>query len=110
VGPPPIITDNGLILLLHNASRRNADGSAYYSCGQLVLSPTAPATILAQLTVPWLEPTTYEEKHGLVPDVTFVEGLVFFDGSWLAYYGQSDTTVGVATYRVGDRYSALRRG
>jgi predicted GH43/DUF377 family glycosyl hydrolase len=32
----------------------------------------------------------------MVSNVTFVEGLVRFRGRWLAYYGQSDTTVGVA--------------
>jgi predicted GH43/DUF377 family glycosyl hydrolase len=30
--------------------------------------------------------------------VTFVEGLVQFDGRWLAYYGQSDTTLAVAVF------------
>jgi beta-1,2-mannosidase len=42
--------------------------------------------------------------NGLVSNVTFVEGLVFFHGAWLAYYGQSDSTLGVATYTVGDTY------
>jgi predicted GH43/DUF377 family glycosyl hydrolase len=48
-----------------------------------------------------------EDMHGLVSNVTFVEGLVFFKGTWFAYYGQSDSTLGVATNRVGDRYSTL---
>jgi len=39
--------------------------------------------------------------------VTFVEGLVHFKDTWFAYYGQSDSTLGVATYKVGDRYSSL---
>jgi hypothetical protein len=41
---------------------------------------------------------TTEERHGLVSNVTFVEGLVQFDGRWLAYYGQSDTTLAVAVF------------
>ena len=56
---------------------------------------------------PWLEPTTHEDTHGLVSNVTFVEGLVHFRDTWFAYYGQSDSTLGVATYKVGDRYSKL---
>lgn len=39
--------------------------------------------------------------------MTCVEGLVFFNDTWFAYYGQSDSTLGVATYRVGDTYSKL---
>ncbi len=63
--------------------------------------------VLAQLTRPWLEPSTYEDTHGLVSNVTFVEGLVFHEDTWFVYYGQSDSTLAVATYRVGDRYSEL---
>ena len=59
------------------------------------------------MTRPWLEPSTYEDQNGLVSNVTFVEGLVFYQDTWLAYYGQSDSTLAVATYRLGDRYSDL---
>ncbi len=54
---------------------------------------------------PWLEPSTFEEQHGLVSDVTFVERLVHLKGTWFAYYGQSDSTLGVATYEVGTSYA-----
>ena len=76
-----------------------------YTCGQLLFHPDRPTEIMAQMNRPWLEPSTYEDTHGLVSNVTFVEGLVFFEGTWFAYYGQSDSTLGVATYKVGDRYS-----
>ncbi len=104
VGPPPILTNNGLILLLHNAAVKNDDGSVCYTCGQLLFSRAEPTTILAQMNTPWLQPQTYEDTHGLVSNVTFVEGLVFFNDTWLAYYGQSDSTLGVATYKLGDTY------
>jgi predicted GH43/DUF377 family glycosyl hydrolase len=108
VGPQPILTNNGLILLLHNAAVKRPDGSVYYSCGQLLFSPDDPTRILAQMNQPWLEPETYEDTHGLVSNVTFVEGLVFLRDTWFAYYGQSDSTLGVATYKLGDTYSSLR--
>lgn len=104
VGPPPIVTNNGLILLLYNAAVKFPDGSVHYTCGQLLLSPDRPTEVLAQLNRPWLEPATVEERHGLVSNVTFVEGLVHFRDTWFAYYGQSDSTLGVATYRVGEPY------
>jgi beta-1,2-mannosidase len=107
VGPQPIVTNNGLILLLHNAAVKNDDGTVRYTCGQLLFDPADPTRILAQMNRPWLEPTTHEDTHGLVSNVTFVEGLVHFKDTWFAYYGQSDSTLGVATYRVGDRYSDL---
>ena len=101
VGPQPIITNNGLILLLHNAAVKFDDGTVRYTCGQLLFDPARPTEILAQMNYPWLEPTTHEDQHGLVSNVTFVEGLVDFNGTWFAYYGQSDSTLGVATYKVG---------
>jgi predicted GH43/DUF377 family glycosyl hydrolase len=107
VGPPPMVTDNGLILLIHNAATKNPDGSVRYTAGQLLLDPERPTEILAELTRPWLEPTTHEDRHGLVSNVTFVEAMVWFRGQWLAYYGQSDSTLAVATFRPGDRYSDL---
>jgi predicted GH43/DUF377 family glycosyl hydrolase len=104
VGPPPVLTSNGLILLLHNAAVKYDDGTVHYTCGQLLFSPDRPTEIMAQMNYPWLEPSTYEDRNGLVSNVTFVEGLVHFKDTWFAYYGQSDSTLGVATYRVGDRY------
>ncbi len=104
VGPPPIVLSNGLILLVHNAAVKYDDGTVRYTCGQLLFSPDRPTEILAELTRPWLEPSTFEDTNGLVSNVTFVEGLVELNGTWFAYYGQSDSTLGVATYRVGERY------
>lgn len=107
VGPQPIVTNNGLILLLHNAAVKNADGSVRYSCGQVLLDPARPTEILARMDRPWLEPSTFEDTYGLVSNVTFVEGLVHFRDAWFAYYGQSDSTLGVAVYRIGDTYEAV---
>ena len=75
--------------------------------GQLLFDPARPTEIMAQMNDPWLEPTTYEDQHGLVSHVTFVEGLVHFRGTWSAYYGQSDSTLVMATFRAGDRWSGI---
>jgi beta-1,2-mannosidase len=104
VGPQPVLTDNGLILLVHNAAIKNPDGSVRYTCGQVLIDPSRPAEVLARMERPWLEPQTFEDTHGLVSNVTFVEGLVHFKDAWFAYYGQSDSTLGVAVHRVGERY------
>ncbi|MEO7058371.1 MAG: glycoside hydrolase family 130 protein [Lapillicoccus sp.] len=109
VGPPPLLTDDGLVLLVHNAAIRNDDGSVRYTAGQLLVHPDRPHEILAELTRPFIEPTSHEDMVGLVSNVTFVEGLVWFRDRWLAYYGQSDSTLGVATSRPGERWSHLVR-
>jgi predicted GH43/DUF377 family glycosyl hydrolase len=101
-GPQPIRTRTGHVLLMHNSAVVQADGGVYYACGQVLIDPHRPDVVVAKLTEPWLAPSTYEDHHGLVSNVTFVEGLVFHRGTWFAYYGQSDTTIGVATFTPGE--------
>jgi predicted GH43/DUF377 family glycosyl hydrolase len=106
VGPPPIRLPNRLILRLHNAAVRYDDGTVRHTCGQLLFHPDRPTEIMAQMSYPWLEPSTFGDRQGLVSDVTFVEGLVQFKGTWFASYGRSDSTLGVATYEVGTTYGS----
>ncbi|GAA4431477.1 glycoside hydrolase family 130 protein [Georgenia halophila] len=101
IGTSPVLTENGLLLMLVNGARRNVLGEGHgvdYRCGQIVIDPDKPTELLARMQVPWLKPQTFEETNGLVSNVTFVEGLVKFRGQWLAYYGQSDTTLAVAIH------------
>jgi hypothetical protein len=73
-------------------------GSDGVSSGQIAIARATPTEVIVRTTVPWLRPQTIEERQGLVANVTFVEGLVQFEGRWLAYYGQSDTTLAVAVF------------
>jgi len=97
VGAPPVVVDDQLVMLVNGArfiSREN--GLVDYRCGQIAFALDDPCQIVERSDEPWLQPQTIEEKTGLVPNVTFVEGLVHFRSRWFAYYGQGDTTVGVA--------------
>jgi predicted GH43/DUF377 family glycosyl hydrolase len=94
-GPPPLITENGYILLIHNAAARDPDGKLIYRAGQALIDPAEPKQELARLTTPFLVPETPEEVEGQVNNVVFVEGLVAYKGEWLMYYGQGDAGVGV---------------
>jgi predicted GH43/DUF377 family glycosyl hydrolase len=94
-GPPPLITENGYILLIHNSAARDPDGNLIYRAGQALIDPAKPKEELARLTTPFLVPETPEEIEGQVNNVVFVEGLVAYKGEWLMYYGQGDAGVGV---------------
>jgi predicted GH43/DUF377 family glycosyl hydrolase len=102
-GPPPLVGSRG-VLLLHNAmnDRLNGDGTLpdrAYAAGQVLLDPADPTAILARATAPFFRPESAAETAGQVPNVTFVESLVFFQGRWLLYYGMADSRIGVAEYR-----------
>jgi predicted GH43/DUF377 family glycosyl hydrolase len=94
-GPPPLITENGQILLIHNAAAPDPDGKLIYRAGQALINPEKPTEELARLTTPFLVPETPEETAGQVNNVVFVEGLVAYKREWLLYYGQGDAGVGV---------------
>jgi predicted GH43/DUF377 family glycosyl hydrolase len=98
IGAPPVTTADGLMVLLTNGATATSPADADYRCGQIAIARSNPTEVMARSGPPWLRAQTVEERHGLVSDVTFVEGLVQFHGRWLAYYGQSDTTLGVAIF------------
>jgi predicted GH43/DUF377 family glycosyl hydrolase len=102
-GPPPLVTENGYVLLIHNSAARNPDGKLIYRAGQALIDPAKPTQELARLTTPFLVPETPEEIAGQVNNVVFVEGLVAYKGEWLLYYGQGDAGVGVLHGRSRSR-------
>lgn len=98
IGPPPVLTEDGKLLFLTNGARIMSitERKVDYRCGQILIDPNEPTKVVAATTDPWLQPQTFEDTHGLVANVTFVQGLVHFGGRWIAYYGQSDTTLAAA--------------
>lgn len=113
IGTSPVLTDNGLLVMLTNGAIRTVreDGTVDvdYRCGQIAIDPDTPTRVLARLQEPWLRPQTFEDLHGLVSNVTFVEGLVRFRDTWFAYYGQSDTTLAVAVHDPARPWGASLR-
>jgi len=92
-GPPPILTERG-ILLLYNG----ANDSLVYSSGQALLDPNDPTRLIARSERPFLRPQSQLEQHGQVPQVVFIEGLVQFRQRWLLYFGMGDSGIGVANH------------
>ncbi len=108
VGPPPLLTARG-ILLLYNG--KNADGRygstaaaadpalgrGTYSVGEALFSAANPARLLRRTARPIFQPERPWERSGqYAAGTTFAEGLVYFEGRWLLYYGCADSLVGVA--------------
>ena len=108
VGPPPLLTSRG-ILLVYNG--KNADGAygsnaaqaspalakGTYSIGQALFSATNPTQLLQRTPTPFFKPEQPWEQSGqYAAGTTFAEGLVYFHTRWLLYYGCADSLVGVA--------------
>jgi predicted GH43/DUF377 family glycosyl hydrolase/lysophospholipase L1-like esterase len=100
-GPPPVLTRDGIVLIYNG---RNAEkdgdpklGASAYAAGEALFDAHAPAEMLARTDEPVLKPELPYEKTGqYVAGTTFSEGLVYFKGQWMIYYGCADSLVSVA--------------
>jgi len=102
VGPPPVLTDDGIVLIYNGKNDyNNGDSDIYpgaYTVGQVLFDKNDPARVLDRTDKPFLIPELDFEKNGQYREGTvFAEGLVLFNDQWYLYYGASDTYVGVAT-------------
>ncbi len=93
VGPPPVLTDRGIVVLYNG---RSADTHAY-SVGEALFAANEPSKLLARTDDPIFQPELSWEKTGqYAAGTTFAQGLVFFHDRWFLYYGCADSFVGVA--------------
>jgi beta-1,2-mannosidase len=94
-GPPPLLTDAG-ILLLYNG----ADDHLVYGPGWVLFDRQDPRLVIARSEKPFVLPTLEWEKTGNVPNVIFLEGAVprgISGGHVLdliGYYGAADKYIG----------------
>src|SRR5207302_1434902 len=90
-GPPPILTDRGLVLIYSGA-----DDQLVYRAAVAVFDRHDPRKLLFRSDAPIFAPEKSWEKVGQVPNVVFVEGLVLKDNRFFFYYGGADKYVVVA--------------
>lgn len=104
VGPPPIRTDHGWLVLYHGVNVERI-----YRVGAVLLDLDEPAKILARASEPILEPEMEFEKRGIVPNVVFPTGGVILDGELLTYYGGADRVSCVAKTPIDDFLDELEK-
>lgn len=100
-GPPPYVTDHG-ILLLYNG----ADDHLVYGPGWVLFDRHDPRHVIARSDQPFAIPTLPWEKAGNVPNVIFMEGTVLKSTTeshglqLLGYYGAADKRIGGLNIRI----------
>ncbi|KAA6436616.1 hypothetical protein FEM33_20955 [Dyadobacter flavalbus] len=103
-GPPAIVTDKGIVLLYNGKNDKGEDGDKRftpnsYCAGQVLFDKNDPTKLLARMDVPFFRPMEPFEKSGqYVAGTVFIEGMVYFKGKWLLYYGCADSRVGMAVF------------
>lgn len=96
-GPPPIMTNAGILVVYNGASASGVDGSYVYATGWALFDKNDPAKLLYRANRPVLTASHAWEKQGTVNNVVFVEGMVRKQHSWTFYYGGGDRVIGIAT-------------
>ena len=104
IGPPPIKTERGWIVIYHGVSIDHV-----YRAGAILLDLDEPRKVLARTREPILEPETEFEKHGVVPNVVFPDGAVVRDRELLVYYGGADQVCCVASAPIDEFLDELEK-
>jgi predicted GH43/DUF377 family glycosyl hydrolase len=102
MGPPPIETDHGWLVVYHGVRQTVAGG--LYRAGLALLDLDEPAKVLRRSDEWVLGPGANYEVSGDVPNVVFPCGLVHHpeNDRLFLYYGAADTRIGLATARCSD--------
>jgi predicted GH43/DUF377 family glycosyl hydrolase len=107
LGPPPVRTDSGWLLIYHGVKETVA--GSIYRVGLALTDLDEPTRVLRRLPQWVLGPVAAYERAGDVPNTVFPCGLVHDAQSdeLRLYYGAADMTICVATGRLGDLLEAL---
>ena len=109
LSPPPLETPEGWLILYHGV--RSTAGGSLYRLGLALLDLEDPCRVLRR-TDEWVfAPEAPYERHGDVDDVVFPCGWILdkASGAIRLYYGGADTCVALATARLSDLLSFLRK-
>jgi predicted GH43/DUF377 family glycosyl hydrolase len=106
IGPPPIETDRGWLVLYHGVKTTVA--GQIYRVGAVLLDLERPSVLLRRTSSWLLSPEEPYERIGDVPNVVFPCGIVQRPGGelWM-YYGAADTSICLAITTVGELLDAL---
>ncbi len=102
MGPPPIETDEGWLVVYHGV--REAVSGGLYRVGLALLDLEQPARVLRRVPEWVLGPQAPYELTGDAPGVVFPGGLVHErdTGRLRLYYGAADTVIALATAQLDE--------
>jgi len=99
-GPPPMLRSDGIWMIYNGVNAKEGGDASIpagtFSGGQILFDSKDPTRVLQRSNKCFIRPDRPYEQTGQVANVCFLEGLVFFKGSWLLYYGTADSKIAVA--------------
>ncbi len=105
IGPPPIKTKYGWLVLYHAMDARDP---GRYKLGAMMLDSNDPRKVLYRSRYPLLEPDEWYENDWK-PGIIYASGAVVKDDVLLIYYGGGDKYIGVAYVELDEFVKRLIR-
>ena len=107
IGPPPLKTDHGWLVIYHGVKETVAGG--IYRIGLALVDLHEPTRVLGRGRDWVLAPLAPYERQGDVPNTVFPCGLIHDHESSEVrlYYGAADTSICLATARLDDLLDAV---
>jgi predicted GH43/DUF377 family glycosyl hydrolase len=107
IGPPLVKTEHGWLLIYHGVKETVA--GCIYRVGLAMLDLDEPTRVLHRHPDWVFGPAAPYEREGDVPNAVFPCGLVVDEASGAVrlYYGAADTSICLATARLGDLVDAV---
>lgn len=105
IGPPPIKTAEGWLLIYHGISPIDKK----YSLGAVLLDLENPTKIIGRIDDPILQPTSQYEYKGLRAGTVFACGAVVIEDKIFVYYGGSDQYVCVAWTKLSALLEMIKK-
>lgn len=105
VGPPPIKTDDGWLLIYHGVGDQDP---ARYKVGAMLLDLNDPTRVLYRSNRPILEPVEKYENEGFKSGVVYPCGAVDINNQLLVYYGGADMVLCAASANLSDFIGELK--
>ncbi len=106
VGPPPIKTDCGWLIIYHAIDDRDP---GKYKLGAMILDYKNPASVLYRSAGAILAPDEPYENEGFKAGIVYSCGAVVMNGELFVYYGGADSVVCVATANLNEFLKELKR-
>ena len=107
IGPPPIKTSEGWLILYHAMDRKDPNK---YKIGAMLLDLLNPTKILYRVNHPILEPDAVYENEGYKSGVVYACGAVVINKLLMVYYGAADTVLCVASINLETLLYNLKQG
>ena len=105
-GPPPILTDEGWLLIYHGV--KGYGGRLIYRAGAALLDRDVPYKVITRASNWIFQAEAPYELSGLVPNVVFPSGMLLRGDELWMYYGAADSCVCLAIAKLKDVMGALR--